>query len=38
MIPKIAIGPIIFIWFGLEMTSRLILVVLLAFFPVVIAR
>lgn len=36
VIPKIAIAPIIFIWFGLGSTSRLILVVLLAFFPVVI--
>ena len=37
VIPKIAIAPIIFIWFGLGNTSRLIVVVLLAFFPVVIA-
>lgn len=36
VIPKISIAPIIFIWFGLDMTSRLILVVLLAFFPVVV--
>lgn len=36
VIPKIAIAPVIFIWFGLGGTSRLILVVLLAFFPVVI--
>lgn len=36
VIPKIAIAPIIFIWFGLGGTSRLILVVLLAFFPVAI--
>ena len=37
MIPKIAIAPIIFIWFGLGTPSRLIVVVLLSFFPVVIA-
>lgn len=36
VVPKIAVAPIIFIWFGLGGTSRLILVVLLAFFPVVI--
>jgi NitT/TauT family transport system permease protein len=37
VVPKIAIAPIIFVWFGLGTTSRLIVVVLLAFFPVVIA-
>ncbi len=37
VIPKIAIAPIIFIWFGLGTPSRLIVVVLLSFFPVVIA-
>jgi NitT/TauT family transport system permease protein len=37
VIPKIAIAPIIFVWFGLGTTARLIVVVLLAFFPIVIA-
>jgi NitT/TauT family transport system permease protein len=37
VIPKIAIAPIIFIWFGLGTPSRLIVVVLLAFFPILIA-
>jgi NitT/TauT family transport system permease protein len=37
VIPKIAIAPLIFIWFGLGNTSRIIIVVLLSFFPIVIA-
>ena len=37
VIPKIAIAPLIFIWFGLGNTSRIVIIVLLSFFPVVIA-
>jgi len=37
VIPKIAIAPVIFIWFGLGSTSRIIVVVVLSFFPIVIA-
>lgn len=37
VIPKIAIAPIVFVWFGLGHTSRLIVVVLLSFFPIVVA-
>jgi NitT/TauT family transport system permease protein len=37
VVPKIAIAPLIFIWFGLTDTSRTIIVVLLCFFPVVIS-
>jgi NitT/TauT family transport system permease protein len=37
VVPKIAIAPLIFIWFGLGNTSRIIIVVLLSFFPIVIA-
>jgi NitT/TauT family transport system permease protein len=37
VIPKIALAPLIFIWFGLSDTSRIIIVVMLSFFPVVIA-
>jgi NitT/TauT family transport system permease protein len=37
VIPKIAIAPLIFIWFGLGDTSRLIIIVMLSFFPIVIA-
>jgi NitT/TauT family transport system permease protein len=37
VIPKIAIAPVIFIWFGLGFTSRTIVVVVLSFFPIVVA-
>lgn len=37
VIPKIAIAPLIFIWFGLSFTARVIIIVMLAFFPIVIA-
>lgn len=35
-IPKVAIAPVLVVWFGFGMTSKLITVVLLAFFPVLI--
>jgi NitT/TauT family transport system permease protein len=35
-IPKVAIAPIILVWFGLGMSSKLALAFLVAFFPVVV--
>lgn len=35
--PKIALAPLFIIWFGLGITSKLILIVSLVFFPVLIA-
>lgn len=37
VIPKIAIAPILLVWFGLGMTPNIMLAVLIAFFPVVIS-
>jgi NitT/TauT family transport system permease protein len=36
VIPKIAIAPLILVWFGFTLTSKLLIVFLLAFFPIVI--
>src|SRR6516164_2931177 len=35
-IPKVAIAPIILVWFGLGITSKLALACLVAFFPIVV--
>ena len=35
-IPKIAIGPLLVVWFGFGLTPKLIMVVLVAFFPIVV--
>src|SRR3974390_3074306 len=35
-IPKVAIAPIVLVWFGLGMESKLVLAFLVAFFPVVV--
>jgi NitT/TauT family transport system permease protein len=35
-VPKVAIAPIILVWFGLGMSSKLALAFLVAFFPVVV--
>lgn len=35
-VPKVAIAPLIIIWFGLGMESKIVLVCLLAFFPLLI--
>jgi NitT/TauT family transport system permease protein len=35
-IPKVAIAPIILVWFGLGMSSKLALAFLVAFFPIVV--
>jgi NitT/TauT family transport system permease protein len=35
-IPKVAIAPIILVWFGLGMQSKLVIAFLVAFFPVVV--
>lgn len=37
VIPKIAIAPILLVWFGLGQTPNVMLAVLIAFFPVVIS-
>lgn len=36
-IPKIALAPIFVVWFGFELTPRIIMAFLIAFFPMVIA-
>ena len=37
IIPKIAVAPLFMIWFGYGMTSKVLIVFLLSFFPVVVA-
>jgi NitT/TauT family transport system permease protein len=37
VIPKIAIAPLLIVWFGFGLTPKVILAVLIAFFPVVIS-
>jgi NitT/TauT family transport system permease protein len=37
IIPKIAIAPLFMIWFGYGLTSKVLIVFLLSFFPVVVA-
>ncbi|MCD2441342.1 ABC transporter permease [Agromyces sp. SYSU K20354] len=37
VIPKIAIAPILVVWFGFGMAPKIILAVLIAFFPVVVS-
>jgi NitT/TauT family transport system permease protein len=37
VIPKIAIAPLMIVWFGLGLTPKIMLAVLIAFFPVVIS-
>jgi NitT/TauT family transport system permease protein len=35
-IPKVAIAPLLIIWFGFGMTSKVVIVALIAFFPVLV--
>ncbi len=37
VVPKIAIAPLLLVWFGTELKPKVILAVLIAFFPVVIS-
>lgn len=36
VIPKIAIAPVFLVWFGFDMTSKILIAFLLSFFPIVI--
>ena len=36
VVPKVAIAPILIVWFGIGMTSRLVLAFLIAYFPMVV--
>jgi len=35
-VPKIAVAPLFVIWFGFEMTSKIVTVILISFFPILI--
>ena len=36
VVPKVALAPLFIVWFGLGMTSRVLLVFVIAFFPMVV--
>jgi NitT/TauT family transport system permease protein len=37
VVPKVAFAPLVVIWFGIGLTSKVVMVVLIAFFPVVLS-
>lgn len=37
MVPKIAIAPVLIIWFGTELEAKILITMLIAFFPIMVA-
>lgn len=36
IVPKVALGPLMIVWFGLGLTAKIVFIVLLSFFPIVV--
>jgi NitT/TauT family transport system permease protein len=36
IVPKVALGPLMIVWFGLGLTAKVVFIVLLSFFPIVL--